>query len=147
MTIQDDVLDLHVADDPLARGLPRDFVWGVSTPSYQIEGASQADGRGPSIWNGHCKVPGHISNGETGDTACVRRSLIGWKEDPDAFRDTLIDVHRRYRLRVHVAENGAGYGNRFGPVYVDYATQQRIPTAAAHWYARMIHAEAMEAAR
>ena len=60
---------------------------------------------------------------------------------------TLIDVHRRYRLRVHVAENGAGYGNRFGPVYVDYATQQRIPTAAAHWYARMIHAEAMEAAR
>jgi threonine dehydrogenase-like Zn-dependent dehydrogenase len=44
-------------------------------------------------------------------------------------------------------EWGAGYGNRFGLVYVDYATQRRIPKASAHWYARMIHAEAMEAVR
>ena len=47
-----------------------DFVWGVSTSSYQIEGAAQADGRGPSIWDGFCHVPGRIANGDTGDQAC-----------------------------------------------------------------------------
>jgi len=43
-------------------------------------------------------------------------------------------------------EWGAGYGNRFGLVYVDYPTQRRIPKESAHWYARLIHAEAMRAA-
>ena len=31
-----------------------------------------------------------------------------------------------------------GYGKRFGAVYVDYATQRRIPKASAHWYAEAI---------
>ncbi|HIJ38405.1 MAG TPA: beta-glucosidase [Rhodospirillaceae bacterium] len=35
-------------------------------------------------------------------------------------------------------EWGAGYGTRFGIVYVDYATQQRIPKASANWYAELI---------
>jgi beta-glucosidase len=128
----------------------------------------------------------------------ARRSPIGWQLDPVAFRDALIDIHRRYRLPIYVTENGAGaveapneageildrerieylksygealreavaagadvrgyfvwslldnfewgagYANRFGLVYVDFATQRRIPKASAHWYARMIHAQAME---
>ena len=41
-------------------------------------------------------------------------------------------------------EWGAGYGDRFGIVYVDYATQQRIPKASAKWYARLIGGEAVE---
>ncbi|WP_026370204.1 GH1 family beta-glucosidase [Kallotenue papyrolyticum] len=31
-----------------------------------------------------------------------------------------------------------GYSKRFGIVYVDYATQQRIPKASAEWYRRVI---------
>ncbi|MFJ1600436.1 GH1 family beta-glucosidase [Streptomyces sp. NPDC088261] len=30
-----------------------------------------------------------------------------------------------------------GYGKRFGMVYVDYATQRRIPKSSAHWYGRL----------
>ncbi|MDR3515632.1 MAG: GH1 family beta-glucosidase [Azospirillaceae bacterium] len=53
-----------------ARSLPPDFVWGVSTSAYQIEGAAARDGRGPSIWDLRCRVPGGVANGDTGDVAC-----------------------------------------------------------------------------
>ena len=40
-------------------------------------------------------------------------------------------------------EWGAGYDSRFGLVHIDYATRKRTPKASAHWYARLIHGEAM----
>jgi beta-glucosidase len=33
------------------RNMGPDFVWGVSTSSYQIEGAAREDSRRPSIWD------------------------------------------------------------------------------------------------
>lgn len=50
--------------------LPADFQWGVATAAYQIEGATEADGRKPSIWDTFCRVPGRIAKGDTGDIAC-----------------------------------------------------------------------------
>jgi beta-glucosidase len=47
-----------------------DFIWGTATASYQVEGAAQEDGRGPSIWDTFCRTPGKIKNGDTGDVAC-----------------------------------------------------------------------------
>lgn len=38
-----------------------------------------------------------------------------------------------------------GYTQRFGMVWVDYATQQRIPKASAHWYRDVIRANALPA--
>ena len=42
-----------------------DFAYGVATASYQIEGAVDEDGRGPSIWDTFCAEPGRIRNGDT----------------------------------------------------------------------------------
>jgi len=50
--------------------LPKDFLWGFATASYQIEGAIKADGRGPSIWDTFCDIPGKIADGSSGVTAC-----------------------------------------------------------------------------
>ncbi|MEU6735918.1 GH1 family beta-glucosidase [Streptomyces physcomitrii] len=36
-----------------------------------------------------------------------------------------------------------GYAKRFGAVYVDYASQRRIPKASAHWYADVIRRHAL----
>jgi beta-glucosidase len=49
---------------------PNDFIWGVATASYQIEGASNLDGRGESIWDRFSKTPGKVANGDNGDVAC-----------------------------------------------------------------------------
>jgi beta-glucosidase len=49
---------------------PPDFVRGTATAAYQIEGAALEDGRRPSIWDTFCRVPGAVSNGDTGDIAC-----------------------------------------------------------------------------
>lgn len=49
---------------------PKDFVWGVATSAYQIEGAAARDGRAPSIWDVYAKEPGQTFEGHTGDVAC-----------------------------------------------------------------------------
>ncbi|HWB22548.1 MAG TPA: GH1 family beta-glucosidase [Gaiellaceae bacterium] len=40
-----------------------------------------------------------------------------------------------------------GYSKRFGIVFVDYETQQRIPKESAHWYQRVIAANGLAGAR
>jgi beta-glucosidase len=50
--------------------LPAGFVFGTSTASYQIEGASTEDGKGPSIWDTFSAEPGRIVDGSSGAVAC-----------------------------------------------------------------------------
>ncbi|KKA27128.1 hypothetical protein TD95_000360 [Thielaviopsis punctulata] len=50
--------------------LPSDFLWGFATAAYQIEGSVDVDGRGPSIWDTFCAIPGKIADGSSGAVAC-----------------------------------------------------------------------------
>ena len=49
---------------------PEGFLWGCATAAYQIEGAPEADGKGPSIWDRFVHTPGLMQDGATGDVAC-----------------------------------------------------------------------------
>ncbi|OPG15057.1 beta-glucosidase [Ferroacidibacillus organovorans] len=49
---------------------PKDFVWGVASSSYQIEGGVNKDGRGSTIWDDFCAMPGVIADGSDGAVAC-----------------------------------------------------------------------------
>ena len=51
-------------------GFPKKFVWGAATSSYQIEGSSDADGKGPSVWDRFVHKEGAVWQGHTGDVAC-----------------------------------------------------------------------------
>ena len=49
---------------------PDSFVWGSATSSYQIEGGWNAAGKGPSIWDVFCMIPGKIEGNDNGNIAC-----------------------------------------------------------------------------
>jgi len=56
---------------------PEGFVWGLGTSAYQIEGAVDEDGRGPSIWDTWAHTPGRVRHGHTGDVANDHYTGIG----------------------------------------------------------------------
>ncbi|HLV98369.1 MAG TPA: GH1 family beta-glucosidase [Ktedonobacterales bacterium] len=49
---------------------PASFLWGAATSAYQIEGATNEDGRGPCIWDAFAREPGTTHHGESGAVAC-----------------------------------------------------------------------------
>ncbi|XP_027341060.1 beta-glucosidase 42 isoform X2 [Abrus precatorius] len=48
---------------------PPDFVFGVATSAYQIEGACKEGGRGPSIWDAFSHTEGKVIDKSNGDVA------------------------------------------------------------------------------
>lgn len=46
------------------------FIWGVSTAAYQIEGAHNKDGKGLSIWDTFCQKRNKILGNQNGNTTC-----------------------------------------------------------------------------
>ena len=71
---------------------PNDFIWGTATSAYQIEGASEKDGKGPSIWDAFASIPGKTRNGETGAIACDH--FHKFKEDIQLMKDMGITAYR-----------------------------------------------------
>ena len=41
--------------------LPHDFVWGGATAAYQVEGSTQVDGKGKTMWDDYLKKQGRFS--------------------------------------------------------------------------------------
>lgn len=48
---------------------PEHFLWGAASAAYQVEGAHDADGKGPSIWDVYAHLPGTTHAGTNGDLA------------------------------------------------------------------------------
>ena len=71
---------------------PPNFVWGAATSAYQIEGAWNEDGKGPSIWDTFAHTPGKIYHGETGDTAIDAYHL--WKSDIQLMKSLGLKTYR-----------------------------------------------------
>lgn len=75
-----------------SRLLGSNFTFGVATASFQIEGATQADGRLPSIWDEFCARQGNVKNGDTGMPACDHYNR--WQDDIELIRDLGVDAYR-----------------------------------------------------
>ena len=53
----------------LLSSLPADFVFGTATAAYQIEGAYNEGGKGPSIWDYFASINGTVHNNDNGNVA------------------------------------------------------------------------------
>jgi beta-glucosidase len=91
---------------------PEGFLWGVSTASYQIEGAVAEDGRGPSIWDTFSHQPGKTTNGDTGDIACDAYHRTD--SDLDLLADLGVGGYRFSIAWPRIQPDGHGAPNQAG---------------------------------
>ena len=91
---------------------PTHFRFGVAMASYQIEGAVNEDGRGPSIWDTFCHRPGAVAGGDTGDVACDHYHR--WREDLDLMEDLGVETYRFSIAWPRVMPTGRGPVNARG---------------------------------
>ena len=118
-------------------GFPAGFTWGAATAAYQIEGAVDVDGRGPSVWDTFSHTPGKVRGGDTGDIACD--SYHRYPEDADLLRSLGLDNYRFSIAWPRIIPDGAGAVNQAGLDYykrlLDALGERGITPAATlfHW--------------
>lgn len=95
----------------------KDFVWGAATASYQIEGAHNIDGRGPSVWDALCNRPGAIKGGDTGNVACDHYHR--YKEDVGLMKTLGLKAYRFSFSWSRLLPEGTGKVNRAGVQFYD----------------------------
>ena len=91
---------------------PKGFVWGVSTASYQIEGAWREDGKGENIWDRFSHTPGKVKNGDTGDVACDHYHR--YAEDVALMQRLSIQAYRFSTSWARIQPYGKGVVNQAG---------------------------------
>src|ERR1700735_4989184 len=119
------------------RRSPDSFLWGVSTASYQVEGAAREGGRGPSIWDTFSHTPGKIRRGDTGDIACDAYHRLD--SDLDLMSELGIRAYRFSVAWPRVQPAGSGPVNAEGLDYYRRLAAGRVsrgtqPVATLyHW--------------
>ncbi len=107
------------------------FTWGVSTSSFQIEGATHEDGRGDSIWDTYCREKGRIVNGDTGDTACDHYHRFS--DDIALMRDIGVDAYRFSVAWPRVLPKGRGAINEAGLAFYDRLIDALLAARIEPW--------------
>lgn len=70
--------------------LSTDFVYGVATASFQIEGGAST--RLPCIWDTFCDTPNKVVDGSNGQIACDHFNL--WQQDIELIDSLGVDAYR-----------------------------------------------------
>jgi beta-glucosidase len=109
------VLSFAKGVSPSPLRFPDNFRWGCATAAYQIEGAANEDGRGPSVWDKFSHTPGKTFQGETGDVADDSYHL--YKEDVKLLKDLGVSVYRMSISWSRVFPDGTGKPNGKGLDY------------------------------
>lgn len=91
---------------------PKNFLWGAATAAYQVEGAWNEDGKGPSIWDSFVRIPGKTFEGTTGDVAADHYHR--YKEDVAMMAEMGLKSYRFSISWPRVLPNGRGEVNEQG---------------------------------
>ena len=102
---------------PDTYNFPEDFIWGSATSSFQIEGATDEDGRGESIWDRFCEKPGAISDKTNGKVACDHYHR--YKDDVALMSELKLAAYRFSIAWPRIFPNGGGAVNSKGLDFYD----------------------------
>ena len=91
---------------------PDGFVFGTATSAFQIEGAWNEDGKGPSIWDTVGHTPGKVHLDIPGDVAVDHYHRC--REDIALMRDLGVDSHRFSMSWPRILPEGTGSVHRAG---------------------------------
>ena len=115
----------------LAARFPSTFTWGAASAAYQVEGAHDADGRTPSVWDTFSHTPGATLNGDTGDIACDHYHR--WAEDLDLMRDLGLGAYRFSTSWTRIQPGGSGPANRAGLDFYDRLVDGMLERGVEPW--------------
>jgi beta-glucosidase len=115
----------------MATSFPEGFLWGASTAAYQIEGAVREDGRGLSIWDTFCHLPGNIANDDTGDIACDHYHR--WPQDVALMRELGIGAYRLSTAWPRILPEGRGEVNHKGLEFYDRLIDAILAAGIEPW--------------
>ncbi|WP_237151930.1 GH1 family beta-glucosidase [Oryzibacter oryziterrae] len=101
----------------LSHRFSKDFLFGVATAAYQIEGAHDEDGRKPCIWDAFSRTPGRVINGDTGAVACDHYHRM--PEDVKLIKSLCADAYRFSIAWPRVVPDGRGAVNEKGLAFYD----------------------------
>jgi beta-glucosidase len=110
-------MNTMISENSLARRFPEDFIWGVATSSFQIEGAAQEDGKGESIWDRFCRQPGAIADHSNGDVACDHYHRLD--SDLDLIASLGVNAYRFSVSWPRVQPTGSGAWNEAGLAFYE----------------------------
>ncbi|MBC1953720.1 glycoside hydrolase family 1 protein [Listeria welshimeri] len=96
---------------------PKDFLWGSASAAYQIEGAWDADGKGPSVWDEYVRIPGTTYKGTNGDVAVDHYHR--YKEDVKLMADAGLKAYRFSIAWSRIFPQGKGEVNEAGLKFYD----------------------------
>ena len=94
-----------------------DFLFGAATASYQIEGAWDQDGKGPTNWDEFVKIPGKTFEGTNGDVAIDHYNR--YKEDIKLMAEMGLESYRFSISWARILPTGTGQINQKG---IDFST-------------------------
>ena len=110
---------------------PDDFVWGSATSAYQIEGGHESGGKGPSIWDAFCKIPGRIKNNDSGDIA-----LDHYHRYKDDVKLLASQGFKAYRFSIswsRILPDGKGAVNEEGVAFYDNLIDELLAHNITPW--------------
>ena len=93
------------------------LAYGTATASYQVEGSTTADGRGPSIWDTFTARPGTIRDHSDGTVACA--SYLRLDDDLELLAGLGVDFYRFSVAWPRVQPTGSGAVEPRGLAYYD----------------------------
>lgn len=108
-----------------------DFLWGVSTAAFQIEGAHDADGKGSSIWDVFTAQKGKIKNGHHAVTACDFYN--SYQNDIDLIRELNIPNFRFSISWTRIMPTGVHPVNQAGIDYYNKIIDSLLAQGIEPW--------------